>query len=66
MTNCPSRKLSGLPDSLTRGSISIAGKGGKLMKVLPWYDTKSLFWAYIGGPLARSHRPWSHASASHA
>ena len=41
--NCPSRKFSALPESLTNGTMSIAGSGGKLMYVLPWKSTKSLF-----------------------
>jgi hypothetical protein len=54
MTNWPSRKFSGDPESFTSGSISTAGKGGKLMYVLPLNSAKSLFWAYGGGPWARS------------
>jgi hypothetical protein len=31
ITNCPSRKFSALPERATKGSISKAGSGGKLM-----------------------------------
>ena len=40
----PSRKFSGLPASLTKGSKITAGKGGKLMNQRPLYSAKSLFW----------------------
>jgi hypothetical protein len=39
--NCPSRKFSALPARATKGSMSAAGKGGKLMYVLPSNEAKS-------------------------
>ena len=44
-TNCPSWKFSGDPASHTKGSIRSAGKGGKLMYVLPANSAKSFPWA---------------------